>query len=284
MTWTDLTTFVTYNPVSVGADAGLDEVLGLLNQVDFHHLPVVDEERRLLGLLTTGDVAEAVQQRLAVVTALAAGDAPEADVLGECSAADAMTRRVVSIRAGQTPTAALRRLLDKGLSALPLLDDDRLVGITTRTDFLREFSYAQSEPSRERALEAAEAVAHAIDADASLEEADAALRAAEGDYVGVVRGDFPLGVISHRDVRSAQCRQAERQWSRREGPLEGPATVLELVAAAPTIRPGERLAEAAARMFEARRQVVSVVNQAHRLLGVVSEANILRRMLDDLVQ
>ena len=66
------------------------------------------------------------------------------------------------------------------------------------------------------------------------------------DCLSVVRGDLPMGVLSRRDVRLAMYRVAVSDWLS-EHPdadqieISGPQTVLELVSAAPTIRPGASL-------------------------------------------
>ena len=52
---------------------------------------------------------------------------------------------VIGVAATDTVLTALQRMLDESVDHLPVLDDDRLVGICTRTDVLR---------SRQRALAA----------------------------------------------------------------------------------------------------------------------------------
>jgi CBS domain-containing protein len=61
--------------------------------------------------------------------------------------------------------------------------------------------------------------------------------------------------------------------------LPGPATIQELAAESPILRPGARLSESADAMVNHQRQAIAVVNQAGRLVGVVTEENILRAMV-----
>ncbi len=97
--------------------------------VDGRHsaCPLVDDEGRCVGMVTRSDL-------------LAAGEDADAVAVGALFGGD-----VVGVAATDTVLTALQRMLDESVDHLPVLDDDRLVGICTRTDVLR---------SRQRALAA----------------------------------------------------------------------------------------------------------------------------------
>ena len=92
-----------------------------------------------------------------------------------------------------------------------------------------------------------------------------------------------FGVISDRDVRGARCRETSQRCLGESWCLPGPTTVRELVASAPTIRPGDGLAVAATILGDHQRRAVAVINQAGRLLGAVSEDGILSRLTERLL-
>lgn len=99
-----------------------------------HHvkaLPVVDPDRRLLGIVTMTD--------LFVLDAAARGRTP---------VRAAMTIDVASVR-GEAPVGELLALMtDRGFRHVPVLDDtDRLVGIVTRTELIAVLHRALLNPS-----------------------------------------------------------------------------------------------------------------------------------------
>ena len=99
----------------------------------FRHLPVIDNDRRLVGLVTQRDLLRA---QIGALTGLSDTErrARQANVhISELMTRDVwtVTPRTLASRAGQT-------LLDHKFSCLPVIDDDRvLCGIITERDFLR---------------------------------------------------------------------------------------------------------------------------------------------------
>lgn len=276
-----LATLVTYNPWTVSSDATLDSLVRMLQEMGFHHWPVVDEDERLVGIVSEVDIVRAVEERQSAMVAVSGGGPAEESLGSEwevCRVDEIMSRRVVTIEREAPPREALRRLLENRIHSLPVVDESLLVGIVTSTDFLREFSYDDAplcrEPARDHMLRGAEP----LDVNASLDEASEAFLIADTGYLSVVQGNFPLGVISQRDVRKARCRQLARELLGDEA-APGPLTVGQMVSRAPTLQPGQRLAEAAGLLFERQLQAVAVVNPANRLLGILSEDELLRAAL-----
>jgi CBS domain-containing membrane protein len=81
----------------------------------FRHIPVVDQDYRLIGMVSD--------------TSATNGDAT--------TVASIMTREVHSIAANVTALAAVEQMLMSKHNALPVVDDNhKLLGIVTSTDFL----------------------------------------------------------------------------------------------------------------------------------------------------
>lgn len=89
--------------------------------VGIRHIPVVDEQQNLIGMLSTRDV----------LAALAKGN--KSVRVGEY-----MTRKLVSVRPDMPIPQAIDLLLEHRFGSLPVVGrDGHLIGIVTETDFLR---------------------------------------------------------------------------------------------------------------------------------------------------
>jgi acetoin utilization protein AcuB len=98
---------------------------------DIRHLPVVDGER-LVGIVSDRDLR--VGDRV-----LAAALAPlQSDLVGgRYRPIEAvMSKPVHTVSPSETLAAAAKLMLDSGISALPVVDEGRLVGILTTSDCL----------------------------------------------------------------------------------------------------------------------------------------------------
>jgi CBS domain-containing protein len=273
----DLQTVVTYNPLSLSADTTWAELLPQWNTIEYHPWPIVDEDQRLVGILSFGDMVRAIQAEVEgghVAVAVSGGG----DFLSDHSVREIMTTRLVTVPTDEEPVRAFQLLLEHRFQSLPVVDGQRLVGMITTADFLREFSYGSSTRCRSPAVEFVESVAEPIDCSASLEEAAAVMLQVGAGYLGVVRGNLPLGVVTRRDIHLAQYRADARRLLHDVCDLPGPVTIQELAAQLPLFRPGGRLSEAAALMAAHQRGALAVVNQAGRLVGVLTEAGVLGAM------
>jgi CBS domain-containing protein len=189
-----------------------------------------------------------------------------------------MSTRLVTISRESDRCSALELLLAHGFQSLPVVDDERLVGMVTTSDFLREFSYGESAAARLPAEEFVESAPEPIDCTETLDAAAHAMMFSGTKHVAVVSGHLPLGVVTRRDIWLAKCRLDARRMLGDECVLPGPASLHELVAESPVVRPGTPLGEAAERMASLRRQAVAVINQAGRFVGVLTETGVLRAM------
>lgn len=278
LTQSSLTSFVTFNPISLREDSTLADAAWTLAETGIHQWPVVDDDQHLVGIFSERDILRTFAQGATEDTA---GGPQKGSHARTQTVGTSMCEPIRSVAMYESPRQVLGKLLDLEVNWLPVLQDDIVVGVTTLSDFLREFSYGQLDLSKTQISDVMEAT-ELICGQSALDQAWTALLQQTSGCLGVVRGNFPLGVISERDVRLATCRIALSDWfdGQAAGGVAccGPRTVLELVSAAPTIRPGERLQDAATLMLDHNRQAIAVVNQANRMMGAVTEQGILRRM------
>lgn len=126
--------------------ATLEETVQALEKNRRRRVVVIDEERRVLGILTDGDLLERVQNQLQPgllkrLRALVTGIPPAAPVsLAESkdTAADLMTAPVITIPVDASPSAALSLMIKHEIKRLPVVDQNgRLVGLLGRASLLR---------------------------------------------------------------------------------------------------------------------------------------------------
>jgi len=99
------------------------------------HLPVVDEDRRLIGLVAQADLL-----RASASSVLQLNRTAEKEWLGTVAVRDVMVVEVVTVTPDTEVTQAVDLLTAGKLGCLPVVEDARLVGILTETDCLRYLS------------------------------------------------------------------------------------------------------------------------------------------------
>lgn len=124
----DLETVMTTDLVTVSPGGSLADARELMQQHRIHHLPVVDNDANLVGLLTLTDVLNATDSKLR-------------NKDSRIHAADICINEVmVTEVATVSPQASLRQaalFLEKHkIGCLPIIADGKLRGIITDTDFV----------------------------------------------------------------------------------------------------------------------------------------------------
>jgi CBS domain-containing protein len=114
--------------VTVQPSASLAEARSLMQDNHIHHLPVVEDTATLVGLVTLTDVLRAQDSVLREQ-----GDRIKA---ADIQIADVMVTNVATVsRVASLRQAAL--FIEKhSIGCLPVVDDGRLVGIITDSDFV----------------------------------------------------------------------------------------------------------------------------------------------------
>jgi CBS domain-containing protein len=116
----------------VSPDDPLEEVMKLVKQHHLRAIPVVDEERSVLGMVTDRDLLRhflpAVQRP---------GDHPP-EALRAVRVRDVMTRSVICLSEDQALAEVATLMSSKDLERLPVTSEGRLTGFLTRGDILRK--------------------------------------------------------------------------------------------------------------------------------------------------
>ena len=135
--------------VTVGDSAGFKEIVGLMQQHGVSALPVVDGDRRLVGIVSEADLLLKEEYAIEGLSRERLLDfrwrkSERAKAAGTI-AAQLMTRRVVTIEPEATLAKAARLLHEEKVKRLPVVDDDRLIGIVSRADLLKVFLRSDAE-------------------------------------------------------------------------------------------------------------------------------------------
>lgn len=140
--------------ITVGPETPYNEIVHFLIANDISGVPVVDDDGRLLGMVTEADLVlkEAYghrgHQALGLVGEIIAGS--PASWVGKVAgrtARELMTSETIVADLDDSVAVAARRMLRKPCKRLPVVRDGRVVGIVSRHDLLRGFDRRDREIS-----------------------------------------------------------------------------------------------------------------------------------------
>lgn len=104
----------------IGENEPLTQAAKKMSELDVGALPICGEDDRLKGMLTDGDI---------VIKALAQGKDPDSTNAGEFAQG-----KPVTIGADDSISEAIQTMKEHKVRRLPVIDDQRLVGIVSQGD------------------------------------------------------------------------------------------------------------------------------------------------------
>jgi len=125
---------MTRKVITVDQEAGILDAQKLMTENKIRHLPVIDHNQQLIGIVTDRDIRSALPYQFY--------DAPqsERDKISMTKVKDIMTKDPLSISPTYTIQDALLMIQNSKVGALPVVDDKRcLKGIISVRDLLRAF-------------------------------------------------------------------------------------------------------------------------------------------------
>ncbi|NDJ52706.1 MAG: CBS domain-containing protein [Chloroflexi bacterium] len=133
---------MTKNPVTVHQNKTLRRALELMDSVGCHHLPVIDDENHLMGILSDRDCRKALNS-----PQVTREHWETAAVIDNIRVRDLMTPGPIIIEPTATAREAARLMLTHHISCLPVMRSETIVGIITTSDIMMAFL---REPSQRR--------------------------------------------------------------------------------------------------------------------------------------
>lgn len=123
-------TIMTTDLVTAQPDDAITRIRSILEKHDFHHLPVVNKEEALVGIISKEDYLKIYE----VLSLNTNGINDETNKL--IKAKDIMTKYPMSLDPDDTIGLAADVFLANKFHALPVVQDEQLVGIITTHDLL----------------------------------------------------------------------------------------------------------------------------------------------------
>lgn len=126
---------MTKNPLTVTKDTSISKAVEIMGKNNFHRLPVVDENGKLLGLVTQGVVEESSG---AQSTSLSIFELNY--LLSKRKVSDIMIDDVKTTTADVFLEEAAKVMIDNNISVLPVVDENqKVIGIITEKDMFQAF-------------------------------------------------------------------------------------------------------------------------------------------------
>jgi acetoin utilization protein AcuB len=109
---------MTRPPITITGEITVKEALGIIEEHELRHLPVLDAQDALVGIVSEKDLLRA------------RSDSPVEEV---------MTGEVITVTEYTALEEAARIMADHRISCLPVVRDEKLVGIITETELFHTF-------------------------------------------------------------------------------------------------------------------------------------------------
>jgi acetoin utilization protein AcuB len=125
---------MTRRPITVTEDTSVDKALELMREERVRRFPVVDKHGHMVGIVSEKDLLYASPSP---ATSLSIYEIPY--LLSKIKMRDLMEREVITVTEDTTLEEAARIMADNKIGGLPVMRDDKLVGIITETDLFKIF-------------------------------------------------------------------------------------------------------------------------------------------------
>lgn len=138
---------MTKEVITVGPEDLVERVLKILNEKKISGLPVVDQENRVIGIVSEGDLLvrskdlrlPSYLQFLSGIIYLESPERFEREIKKAVATKvkDIMTSKVITAHPNTSVTELATLMVEKQVNRLPITQDNRLVGIVSRADVIR---------------------------------------------------------------------------------------------------------------------------------------------------
>jgi acetoin utilization protein AcuB len=122
------------NPITCKPDLSISDAMEWMQRENIRRLPVVDKAGNLLGIVTRHDLLHASPSSVSSLSVW------EVNYLfSQVTVAEVMTKDVITVSEDCPIEEAARTMADKKIGGLPVMRDDKMVGIITESDLFKVF-------------------------------------------------------------------------------------------------------------------------------------------------
>lgn len=126
--------WMSHDPITVSPNTAMLDASNIMHQYDIRRLPVVDDNGKLVGIVTRGDIREASPSD---ATSLSIWELKY--LLTKVKVKHIMTHNPITVYSTDTINTAARGMLENKVGGLPVIDPlyGTLLGVITESDIFR---------------------------------------------------------------------------------------------------------------------------------------------------
>jgi len=125
---------MTRNPITIRPDTPVTEAQAMMKREKIHHLPVVDKDEKLVGIVSEKDLLYASPSPASTLSVY-----EMSSLLAKLKVEKVMSKSPVTVTEDIPLEEAARMMADRGIGGLPIMRGSSLVGIITESDLFRVF-------------------------------------------------------------------------------------------------------------------------------------------------
>jgi acetoin utilization protein AcuB len=125
---------MSHNPITIKPDTPVTEAQALMKREKIHHLPVMDRDGRLAGIVTEKDLLYASPSPATTLSVYEI-----TSLLAKLTVDKVMSAKPVTVAEDVPLEEAARMMADRNIGGLPVMRGATLVGIITESDLFRVF-------------------------------------------------------------------------------------------------------------------------------------------------
>lgn len=127
---------MTRNLVYVRMDTSVEEISKIFETEEFHHLPVVDNEGEVAGMISKSDYFKLMDSMSIFNTT--GSQMENKKMFKTLLAGEIMNARAACIHEDASVESAVRIFVENRFRALPVVVDEKIVGMVTPVDVMKE--------------------------------------------------------------------------------------------------------------------------------------------------
>ncbi|MGA2614602.1 MAG: CBS domain-containing protein [Spirochaetia bacterium] len=125
---------MTRNPITIRPDTPVTEAQAMMKREKIHHLPVLDKDEKLIGIVSEKDLLYASPSPASTLSVY-----EMTSLLAKLKVEKVMSKNVITAAEDVPLEEAARIMADRGIGGLPIMRGSSLVGVITESDLFRVF-------------------------------------------------------------------------------------------------------------------------------------------------